>query len=1727
MNLNDHFLYKGTNRNTKRATNVPIVIKKAPSKKNSTTSTSLNWGKPANSIFNASSLLRSGGSSTKSSETENRIIIAITEGRGEARCEVGLAAINISHPELILCQISDTQNYINTLTKINILNPEEILIPKTFVENFAGNRLFEKIKKYFPKTKFTGVARNTFNKNRGLETIQELCIPSFNPVLLVLKYKYYALASASALLVYINSTLYCYYASGTLKVEYQESEGYAFIDVSTADRLELVSSTRPGQATKYSSLFGVLNKTFTRIGARTLRSAILQPLHEVNRIEERLECIGELIGCPEMLISVQAILQKIPSVDQLLTIATIMPDNPQSCSNRHLNYILQLNNLVDNVTPLKQVLQNASNKFYVDFVAFLGCDFFTFVKKKVRDVIHDEARPASGTRSVHQRCFAVKPGINGLLDLVRRTYTERIEELSEYVKSLAEKYDLPLTLANNNAKGYHIVLTLNKNQRRFMKTSDIPEEFIQVFRLAGSFTMKTVHLVNVTTRIDNILVEILKISNVIVYQIISELKKYVAVFHHLCENIGHLDLLQSLAEASASYGYVRPKFADYTEIREAHHPLLDFLCPNKPTANTISASKDYNVHIITGPSGSGKSILIRQAMLLQVMAQIGCYVPAGEATFRPADKMFSRIYLEDDMESGASSFVLEMKEIKYILTTMTENSLVIIDELCRSTSLEEGMALAMAICEKFANTSIFLYITTHFTTLAKIHDMYLNIKVWQMETIAQGDTPQDIQLDFKYNVKPGITNINYYGIYLVRNIWPDHVLKLIDEVMDKTKNTFVKSLEVTSVDPRMRLKYDLECRLRYLKSKGKLTMAEINKNLNEFQNKLDLIQFTPENQDLLILTSPKSYPPVLTQMEPENYQNMSRYNNRQDLIQFTPENQDLLNQNLFLTPSNSYPPIEPENYQNMSRYNNSQDLIQFTPEIQNQVLTFPRYNNNLPLIEFTPETQNQVVTSPKSYLPPMESETYQNISRFMNENPENVNLFIPEVNISYPNTSYNNNSDLISQDLQNAINYRKNLQIETEDFQFLMPLPKYTRNTSTPQPIVLGKRHKKVDVDSLREDLEVCSQVFSKYDSFEEGIRETSIQEELEICSQILSKCGSFEDDFNETKDAVEEEASNGVDDEEENNVTEDNGDQKKVKKEDDEKSSENNVTEDDDVSVDDKFKDEVNNMTEDEDEVLDKSGSISDSFNSDEGDKDSSKILNKTNERKDEESTSISAKVQNTSYLPKRQYQHYLSPKVIIEYGPDDASISFDNTDENIVKNRNSKQVNNKREKEELKKRSVHQLPEEKKRQIKTTLGHRKIVKHHQIPNKIKEIKENESLESNGDLIPDQKKEQIKKVLNLSHKSVCNKQIMKNIDSLTSYYSADGDDDGNIMVDKSRSSPTTSSNLTEKVDTLAKKRKLTDTDVSTSSPSKKRILGSTSPESLSTIRKCLPPSLPSDSTSGKYQPKRRMRRFQPPRKLSAKEIRKEFMEQDRKLYETDTSNSSEFNKYLQNYINRPTVKQLKNQKQIAIVRKGREGVPIVEIPKETVHKKKPFKLQRHWSSDKFNPSKKVYEFNLAMFSDNNAKPFKEFLNSKSKDPNMFNFSAKPFDEMPPNEEDITATFKNVVSKQKQKQGSEQFFSFSEDNEGKNSSMVKTPFGKFFQSASSYLLEEHPYSTQNNASRQDKTHNTSVSSYVPSGYYEENQKEIKELMNKYLNSPQKPKKNQIFQSSSLSSDYSF
>ncbi|CAH0398232.1 unnamed protein product [Chilo suppressalis] len=710
------------------------------------------------------------GRSTSTSAVEASVILAIAEGRGMARGEIGMAAVDLKHPKLVLCQFSDTLLYTHALTKINYFNPVEIIVPHTFCEGTVPSQLYQLIRDQYPLINLTTVQRRHFSDAAGKQQIQTLCAPQYSAVYLQVLPKFYAVTAAAAVLKYVEYIQCVVFARESLKIEYHSSENTMIIDVGTATQLELVQPLVPS-AGPSCSLLGVLGPTYTIGGLRTLRAAILQPSCNKDEIENRLDAVQDIIENDlGLMADLQDVIKKLSDVDKILFLCVETPNqNNDKFGEAQLNQTILLKTTIDIVPKLVEALTNATSGRLRKIKMEFENPQYKEIADRIHTIIQEDAHVEKGAMGYMQRCFAVKPEINGLLDVARRTYSELIDDIQKMVENLSESYDLPLRLNQNVMKGFHIVLPIGPKNRRNFCEEDLPPIFIQVYNSGTSVSMTTEDLVVLDQQAKEALNEIQRMSKIVISSLLQELRPFMASLYKLCENVSELDILLALAQASTVGSYVRPHFDNYMVVRNSVHPLLDYNSQVLPVPNDIFASPEHNFTIITGPNMGGKSIFIKQIAIIQVMAQLGCFLPTTNAIIRISDRIFSRIGFNDSVELNASTYVLEMKEVQHILKGLTRQSLVIIDELCRGTSSEEGTSMAWAICEELLKSDAFTFFTTHFMYLTRLQDLYFNVVNYHTaikeEEITNGEVVQK-RLIYEHRIVPGITKVEHYGLSL-------------------------------------------------------------------------------------------------------------------------------------------------------------------------------------------------------------------------------------------------------------------------------------------------------------------------------------------------------------------------------------------------------------------------------------------------------------------------------------------------------------------------------------------------------------------------------------------------------------------------------------------------------------------------------------------------------------------------------------------------------------------------------------------------------------------------------------------------------------------------------------------------------------------------------------------------------------------------------------------------
>ncbi|XP_047183332.1 mutS protein homolog 4 isoform X3 [Scophthalmus maximus] len=709
------------------------------------------------------------GCSSATTTSAASVIVAVVEGRGLARGEIGMASLNLKCPELALCQFADTGTYAKVITKMHILVPLEILMPDTASEKGKGTKLFKLITENFPCVAFTAIQRKYFNERKGLEYIQQLCAPEFGTVLMEVQAKYYCLAAAAALLKYLEFIQNSVYAAKSLKVSFKGSEQTTMIDSASATNLELVVNNRDRRSEH--TLFGVLNHTKTPGGARRLRSNILEPLVDVDTINMRLDAVQELLQDEELFFGLKNAIGHFLDIDQLLSVLVQIPKQETvQVAEAKITHVIQLKHTLDLVPQLRAVLKNCNTSLLKAYSSSLEDNRFDLILEQIKTVINDETTYLKGSLNMRtQKCYAVRPNVNEFLDIARRAYTEIVDDIAGLVNQTGEKYGMLMRTSFSTARGFFIQMKL---EGVVLPEGGLPPEFIKVTKQKNNCGFTTADLMKMNDRCDEALREIFHISYVVICQLLSTIHEQIHCLYKLSDAVSMLDMLLSLANACTISDYVRPEFTDTLAIKQGRHPILERLAGQQPVSNNSYISDGSNFVIITGPNMSGKSTYLKQVALCQIMAQIapcpiipGSFVPADYASFRVADQIFTRIGVDDDFETNSSTFMLEMREISYIIHNVSDRSLIIIDELGRGTSAEEGIGICHSVCEFLLGLKAFTLFATHFLELCQLQSLYPSVENQHMEVqhTRSADTGTECVV-YTYLLNRGCSEERHYGL---------------------------------------------------------------------------------------------------------------------------------------------------------------------------------------------------------------------------------------------------------------------------------------------------------------------------------------------------------------------------------------------------------------------------------------------------------------------------------------------------------------------------------------------------------------------------------------------------------------------------------------------------------------------------------------------------------------------------------------------------------------------------------------------------------------------------------------------------------------------------------------------------------------------------------------------------------------------------------------------------
>ena len=273
--------------------------------------------------------------------------------------------------------------------------------------------------------------------------------------------------------------------------------------------------------------------------------------------------------------------------------------------------------------------------------------------------------------------------------------------------------------------------------------------------------------------------EVLQMSDRLIQELIDNIREDIAPLFRISEGIAMLDMMASLAELVTAQDYCRPELTNTLAIRDGRHPIREKIQTEKFIPNDTYATQQSRFQIITGCNMSGKSTYIRSIALMQVMAQIGCFVPASYASFPICRELFARVSMDDSIEANVSTFAAEMRETAFILRNVDRHSLIIIDELGRGTSTRDGLAIAIAIAEALIESRALVWFVTHFRDLAKYMAERSGVTNLHLEV----NISQEDRMMMLYKVSTGYVQEQHYGIAMAKvAALPQNVIEVAEQV---------------------------------------------------------------------------------------------------------------------------------------------------------------------------------------------------------------------------------------------------------------------------------------------------------------------------------------------------------------------------------------------------------------------------------------------------------------------------------------------------------------------------------------------------------------------------------------------------------------------------------------------------------------------------------------------------------------------------------------------------------------------------------------------------------------------------------------------------------------------------------------------------------------------------------------------------------------------------------
>lgn len=564
------------------------------------------------------------------------------------------------------------------------------------------------------------------------------------------------------------------------KINYLHKNDFLEMDIHSIRNLELVETLRLKERTY--SLVWLLDKCKTAMGSRKLKSWMLNPLKNKDKINERYDKIEKLNN--EFIIKdeLKNLLYEVYDIERL----------SGKVINGSLNArdLLQLKNSIKVIPMIKEKITT------------LGFDYSLETHEELFKLL-DASIVDEPPISIKEG-YMIKTGFNSELDELRNIRSGGKDFVAAFEAKVKEETGIKsLKVGFNKVFGYFIEIP---NGSKNLVKDEYHWERRQTLTNCERYISP--ELKEKESMILNAEENIIDLEYKIFCDIKNIVKQEVPHLNAAADVLGELDALVSLSVCSEEYNLVRPNITDehIIDIKNGRHPVVEVVSKLEYVPNDCELDNGVNTLLITGPNMSGKSTFMRQLAIIVIMAQMGSFVPCESATLPIIDKIFTRIGASDDLVSGESTFMVEMKEARNAIHNATANSLILFDELGRGTATYDGMSLAQAILEYISdNIKSFTLFSTHYHELTRLDKKYKNIKNVHVSAVENGN-----EITFLHKVKNGAVDKSY-GIHVARLAkMPDSLLKRADEIL----NEYESNAKKKNPEEKIQLTMDFETNVK-------------------------------------------------------------------------------------------------------------------------------------------------------------------------------------------------------------------------------------------------------------------------------------------------------------------------------------------------------------------------------------------------------------------------------------------------------------------------------------------------------------------------------------------------------------------------------------------------------------------------------------------------------------------------------------------------------------------------------------------------------------------------------------------------------------------------------------------------------------------------------------------------------------------------------------------------